>query len=230
VANFILLIYREFTEKAKMKLYNYFRSSASYRARIALNLKGIKFEYIPVHLIKNGGEQLKPEYLALNPMGQVPCLEHNGRMIAQTMAIFFYLDEIQQAPPLFPKDAYARAKVIELCEVVNSGIQPLHNTGVLGELTKRFGADQDAKAAWTQHWIQKGLVALEQTVSKTAGKFAVGDEPTAADCFVIPQMFAARRFGAEVSEFKTLLRIEKNANELPAFQLAHPEKQVDYAP
>lgn len=213
-----------------MKLYNYYRSSASYRARIALNLKGMKYEYIPVHLLKDGGEQLKPEYLALNPMGQVPCLEHNGHLISQTMAIMMYLDDIKPTPRLFPQDAFEKAKVIEICELINSGIQPLQNTGVISELAKQFNASPEQKAAWSQHWISKGLGALERILEKSSGKFAVGDEPGAADCFIIPQMFASRRFGADVNGFKNLLKVEKNASELAAFKEAEPAKQIDFTP
>lgn len=213
-----------------MKLYNYFRSSASYRVRIAMHLKGLDFEYIPVHLVRNGGEQFSNEYLQKNPMAQTPCLEHDGKFISQSMAIMFYLDEVRPVPRLFPTEPYERAKVIEACEIINSGIQPLQNLSVFNELGSRFNANQEDKNSWAQFWILKGLKAFEKIIAPTAGKFCFGDQPGAADCFLVPQLFASRRMGADINQFPTLLRIEENAKELLAFQKAEPARQIDYAP
>jgi maleylacetoacetate isomerase len=224
------LIYRENTEKAKMKLYNYFRSSASYRVRIGLNLKNIAYDYVPVHLVKNGGEQFSQAFLRKNPMAQLPCLEYNGHYIAQSMAILFYLDELKPNPRLFPVDAIQKAKVIEICELINSGIQPLQNLAVLNELGSRYSAGQAEKNSWSQHWINKGLTALEKLLSPTAGTFCFGNEVSAADCFLIPQMFASRRMGTDLSAFPTLLRIEKATSTMPPFQAAEPSRQIDFSP
>jgi maleylacetoacetate isomerase len=224
------LIYREKRGKAKMKLYNYFRSSASYRVRIALNLKGIKYDYIPVHLVKNGGEQYTAQYLKKNPLAQVPCLEFNGQFVSQSMAICFYLDDIKPNPRLFPTEPIYKARVIEICELMNSGIQPLQNLAVTNELGARYSAGQAEKNSWSQHWINKGLTALEKIIAPTAGTFCFGNEITAAECFLIPQMFSSHRMGVDLSAYPTLLRIEKAASALPAFQAAEPSRQVDYAP
>lgn len=210
-----------------MILYNYYRSSASYRVRIALNLKGFAFEYRPVHLLKDGGEQRKNDYAALNPSREVPTLVHDGRTIAQSMAIIDYLDHVKAEPALFPKDAYLRALTVQACEIVNSGTQPLGNLKVLNELGSRFGATGEAKTAWIHHWVTEGLTALESHVAKHAGRFCIGDQVTAADCFLIPQLFAAERFKVPVTDYKTLLRIRSECESLPAFQKAAPGVQPD---
>ncbi|MEK6554805.1 MAG: maleylacetoacetate isomerase [Bdellovibrionota bacterium] len=209
------------------RLYNYYRSSASYRVRIALNLKGFKYEYVPVHLLKNGGEQKLPDFLKKNPMGQVPCLEHDGRYLSQSMAILFYLDELSKNPALFPKDAFERAKVLEVCEAINSGIQPLQNTAVSAALEKQFSASEAQRAEWNKGWISKGLEALENTLSASAGAYSFGDTVSAADIFIVPQMYAARRFVGPKDKYKTLTKIENNCLKLDAFRLAEPSVQPD---
>lgn len=210
-----------------MILYNYYRSSASYRVRIALNLKGIAYEYRPVHLLKDGGEQLKSDYASLNPSREVPTLIHAGQTIAQSMAIIDYLDYVIAEPALFPLDPFKRALTIQACEIVNSGTQPLGNLKVLNDLGSRFGADSEAKTAWIHHWVTEGLTALEAHVAKHAGRFCIGDEVTAADCFLVPQLFSAERFKVPVSPYKTLLKIRKECEQLPAFQKAAPNVQPD---
>jgi maleylacetoacetate isomerase len=209
------------------RLYNYYRSSASYRVRIALNLKGFEFEYIPVHLLKNGGEQKLPDFLKKNPMGQVPCLEHDGRFISQSMAMLFYLDDLKKSPPLFSNDAFERAKILEFCETINSGIQPLHNTAVSAELEKRFSASVEQRTEWNNFWIQKGLNAIEESLKATARTYCFGETVSAADLFLIPQLYAARRFVGPTDQYKLLSKIEANCLKLDAFRLAGPAVQPD---
>lgn len=210
------------------KLYNYFRSSASYRARIALNLKGIAFEYVPVHLIQDGGQQHRPEYRAVNPAGHVPTLEHDGFRVAETMAILQYLDDVQPTPRLFPTDARTRATVIQICELINSGIQPLGNLKVTKYLSKTLGLPKEIVDGWSRHWIEEGFRALEQVLAGCAGRHAVGDEITAADVYVVAQCFTARRFGVKVEDYPNLARVDAAASALEAFARAHPDKQPDW--
>ncbi|MGZ3721442.1 MAG: maleylacetoacetate isomerase [Bdellovibrionales bacterium] len=211
-----------------LKLYSYFRSSASYRARIALHWKALPFEYVPVHLTKEGGQQNKPEYLEINPMGHVPALIHDGFLIAETVAILQYLDDVFPAKPLFPTVPRDKAMVLQIAEVVNSGIQPLQNLKVTKALEETFGLAKSASADFTKHWIGDGMHKLEKLLERTAGSFCFGGEVTAADCFLIPQCFSARRFGVNVDQFANISFIEANAVKLEAFKKAHPENQPDY--
>jgi maleylacetoacetate isomerase len=208
-------------------LYNYFRSSASYRVRIALNLKGIQYEYRAVHLTQNGGEQKTAEYTQLNPSAQVPTLVHRGRALAQSMAIIQYLDEIVLEPAFFPKDAFEKARVIQACEIINSGIQPLHNLSLLQELKTRAHFTQDQNTEWTAYFIRKGLKALENLLITTAGTYCFGHTLSAADIFLAPQAFAAARNGVALDEFPVLARVVKNYEALPAFKDASPDVQPD---
>ena len=212
-------------------LYSYFRSSASYRVRIALGLKGIDYEYRAVHLLNDGGEQLQTDYAALNPSREVPTLVHrkDGKeiLIGQSVAIVDYLDRVAPSPLLFPQDAVQRAKVLQVCEVINSGIQPLHNLRVLKTLTAKFGANEEQKNEWTRHWLQYGLETLEQLISPTAKTFSFGEEPGAADCFLIPNLANADRFQVDLAAFPTLLRVRENCEKLPAFIQASPTKVPD---
>lgn len=217
-------------EKSEILLYNYYRSSASYRVRIALHFKDIPFKYIPVHLIKDGGEQFSAEYKKLNPLAQVPCLVKDGRPLGQSMAIIQYLEDICPEPRLFPEDFYEKAIVIQLCEAFNSGIQPLQNLSVLAQLETQLGANQEAKNKWIQYWIHRGLESVEQLLSKTAGKYSFGDEITAADCFLVPQVFTAKRFNVDLAPYKNLMRVNMLALEHNAFQMAEPTRQIDYTP
>lgn len=212
-----------------LKLYSYFRSSASYRVRIALNWKQLPYEYVPVHLIKDGGQQNQAAYRRINPMGHVPALEHDGFLLAESVAIMQYLDSLQPERPLFPSDPRAHAKVLQICEVINSGIQPLQNIKVTKSLESDFGLGKPDVERWLKHWVEDGLQNLERLLETTAGTYCFGDEVTAADTFVIPQCFSSRRFGIRVENFPVLSRIEANATKLEPFRKAHPQQQPDFA-
>jgi maleylpyruvate isomerase len=210
-----------------VKLYNYWRSSASWRVRIALNYKGVAYEYVPVSLVKDGGEQLRDEYRAVNPMAQVPTLVlDDGRQLSQSMAIIEYLEETIPTPPLLPRDPYLRARARQLAELVNSGIQPLQNTGPLRELKARGVDERD----WGRHFIARGLDALQQSAQATAGTFLVGDELSIADVLLVPQLNNARRFELDAARWPLLARVEEACAKLPAFQIAHAERQPDAVP
>jgi maleylacetoacetate isomerase len=210
-----------------LKLYNYFRSSASYRVRIALHWKELEFEYVPIHLVRGGGLQNSEEYRRVNPMGHVPALDHDGFLVAESVAIIDYLDSLAPAKRLFPADPRARATVLQICELLNSGIQPLQNLKVHKELKSVYGFNDEQIKQWTAHWIDKGFESLERILEKTAGSFCYGGEVTAAECFLIPQCFASRRFGVKVEDYPLIARIEAAAVKLPAFEKAHPSKQPD---
>ncbi len=213
----------------KVRLYSYWRSSASYRARIALALKGVAYEQVNVHLLRGGGEQLAQPYRDVNPMAQVPTLEieEDGRVyrLAQSLAICRYLDRRWPEPLLVPKGAEEEGTVWELAELVNSGIQPLQNLTVLRKL-KELVPTYDS-ADWMRHFVTMGLAALEARAKETAGRFLVGDQVSLADVCLVPQMFSAARFGVDTTSFPTLRRVNDTAAELPAFVAAHPAKQPD---
>jgi maleylacetoacetate isomerase len=211
-----------------MKLYNYFRSSASYRVRIGLSYKGISYEYKPIHLVKDGGQQTHPEYLQVNPMGHVPTLDDGGFVIAESMAILQYLDATHPERPLFPTEPRDRARVIQICEVINSGIQPLQNLKVMKELETGFGLSKTDSERFVKHWIVDGLQKLERIVERTAGSFSYGGEFTAAECFLVPQLFTAQRFGVNIDQYPCLARANASALKLSSVQQAHPTKQPDY--
>ena len=210
----------------KIKLYSYYRSSCSYRVRIALHLKNIHFKYIPVHLLKNRGEQNSEEYKSLNPEGQVPCLVHNNLVITQSMAILQYLEDIYPSPVLFPKEK--KAQVISLCEMINSGIQPLQNLKVLEYLKTNLSGRTVDRNKWLSFWIQKGLSTVEEKLKNNkGGPFAIGRTVTAAELFIIPQIYNAKRFNVNLKNFPRLLAIEDLCQNLPAFKKAHPDTQPD---
>lgn len=204
-------------------LYGYWRSSCSWRVRIALNLKGIAFENVPVHLVKDGGLQNTAEHRARNPMAQVPAFSVSSGTLSQSLAIIEFIDEMHPEPPLLPSDPFAKAQARGLAEVVNSGVQPLQNLSVLQHVD---GLGQD-KGAWGRHWIQRGLDRMEQAVQATAGRFCVGDQVTVADLCLVPQLYNARRFGCDESGWATLLRIEAACMAMEAFAAAHPSRQPD---
>jgi maleylacetoacetate isomerase/maleylpyruvate isomerase len=212
-----------------MKLYTYFRSSAAYRVRIALNLKGLAYDSAPVHLTRGGGEQHSTAYRELNPQALVPVLEDGARHLTQSLAIIEYLDEVHPQPPLLPKDPPGRARVRALALAIACDLHPLNNTRVLSYLTGPMGLGNEAKQTWYCHWIAVGLGALEATLARDrqTGKFCHGDAPGLADCCLVPQMANARRFKCDVAPYPTLLKIESNCQALDAFQRAAPDRQPD---
>ncbi|MCA2981574.1 MAG: maleylacetoacetate isomerase [Myxococcaceae bacterium] len=211
-----------------MKLYNYWRSSSSYRVRLALHFKGVPFEYVAVSLLK--GEQHEATHRDRNPAGYVPVLEVDDgggvALLTQSVAIVEYLEECFPERPLFPSSRVDRARVRGLVELVNSGIQPFHNLATLNHL-KAIGADEKA---WAKHFVTQGLASLEALAQRHAGRFLFGDAFTFADCCLIPQLYGARRFGADVSAFPLLTRVEQACLELPHVQAARPEAQPDAQP
>jgi len=215
-----------------MKLYGYWRSSSAWRVRIALALKGVAYENVPVHLVRDGGEQYRPEHRARNPMSQVPVLEWEERgtvrQLAQSMAIIEYLDETHPEPPLLPRDPFARAQARMLAEHVNSGIQPLQNATVLKHARELLGEGADAK--WASTWISRGLEGLEGAAKPLAGRYTFGDTVSLPDLYVVPQMYNARRFKLDLARFPTLVRIDAALCEHPAFVAAHPNSQPDAPP
>ncbi len=211
-------------------LYTYFRSSTSYRVRIALHLKGLKFTSKPVHLLEGGGQQHTPEYRSLNPAGEVPTLVHNGNILSQSFAIIEYLDELFPEPKLFPAAPYDKARVRQICEHINCGIHPIANLKVQQYLTTQLSVSEEVKNQWLKHWIQEGMITLENLLTKTAGEFAFGDTLTVADLFVVPQVFSSKRFGVTLENFKTIQKVYERAMKLDAFNKAHPHVQQDTPP
>ena len=212
---------------SKFILYNYFRSSTSYRARIALNLKGIAYEYKAVHLLNGGGEQHSAEYRRLNPQGEVPTLVHNGKAIAQSFAIIEYLEDVHKLPALFPEDPYLKAKVRQFCENINSFIHPLSNLKVLQKLEKDLKYTTEQKNEWVQHWYRQGFSALEEMLMEFSGTYCFGDQVTAADIMLIPCIFTAKRFQVNLDAYPLCLKINDNCLKLDAFKKAHPSRQPD---
>lgn len=212
-----------------MRLYGFWRSTATWRVRIALHYKGLEFEYVPVDL--RSGEQHRPEFREKNPIGHVPVLEflHDGRdaRIAESMAIIDYLEERCPDPPLLPRDPLRRARARQLALVVVSGIQPLQNTKVQRYVDEELHADSEA---WVRHWVSSGLSALEALTRETASTFSVGDAVSVADVCLVPQLSFARRFHVEVAAYSTLLRIEDACARLAPFADAHADRQVDAPP
>lgn len=212
-----------------MKLYSYFRSSAAYRVRIALNLKGLAYDTVPVHLLKDGGQQFSSEYRAVNPTGLVPTLAEDGWAVGQSMAILEYLEETHPEPALLPRDPKARARVRAIAQTIACDIHPLNNLRVLRYLKHTLGVSEDAKNAWYRHWVEDGLAALETLLANSpeTGRFCHGDVPTLADICLVPQMANARRFACDLSALPTLVRIDAACTEMDAFRQAAPDRQPD---
>ena len=212
-----------------IKLYSYWRSSACYRVRIALNLKGLPFQTMPVHLVRNGGEQHSEAFKVLNPQEMIPVLMHGGRMLRQSMAIIDYLDEIWTTNLLVPSIARDRQRVRAIAEMITCDIHPLGNLRVLQYLEDRFGADQAQRDEWSRHWIRSGFQAVEKVLedNPSTGAYCEGDVPTLADCCLIPQAYNAVRFGIDLAELPLIKRINETCLALPAFDNARPEKQPD---
>jgi maleylpyruvate isomerase len=212
-----------------MRLWDYFRSSAGYRVRIALGLKGLAVERVPVHLRRDGGQQRSARYRAINPAGLVPALEVEGGVLGQSLAIIEYLEETHPEPPLLPASPLLRAQVRAAALAVACDIHPLNNLRVLDYMEGPLGQDKPARDAWYRHWIAEGLGALEAQLATRpqGGPYAFGAAPTLADCCLVPQLYNARRFTCPLEAYPTLLAIEAACNALPAFQAARPERQSD---
>jgi maleylpyruvate isomerase len=209
-----------------VKLYSYFRSSAAYRARIALNLKGLSYETVSVHLVKDGGHNRRPEYRAVNPQMRVPALvAPGGEVLIQSLAIIEYLDETHPEPPFLPKDPIARAKVRGLAELIACDIHPLNNTSPLRYLKNQMGQEQSAIDAWYHRWVREGFEALEALLEP--GPYACGKVVTLADICLVPQVANARRLKVPLDKFPKIVGVDAACLKLPAFDAARPENQPD---
>lgn len=208
-------------------LYDYWRSGAAYRVRIALNLKGLDYEVRPVHLLRGGGEQHAADYRAINPQQMVPCLLDGDRVITQSLAAIEYLDETRPEPPLLPADARARARVRALAMVVACDAHPLGNLRVLDRLHAQFAADEAQRMEWSRHWIITGFQSLEAMLADNAatGRYCHGDTPGLADACLVPQAYSAQRRGVSLEAYPTVQRIHQECLQLEAFQRAAPERQ-----
>lgn len=211
----------------KLELYNYFRSSTSYRARIAMELKGLSYEYKPIHLLNNGGEQNSEPYRKMNPIGGVPTLVHGELIISQSFAIVEYLNSLVTEPNFFSHDSFINAKIRQFCEIINADTHPLTNLKVMQYLEKNAHFGDAEKKQWIHRWMGDGLRACEKLAEKFSGRFCFGDSPTAADIFLIPQIFSSQRFQVDLSPFPRLQQINKKCLELEAFKKAHPFRQID---
>ncbi|HJW46506.1 MAG TPA: maleylacetoacetate isomerase [Lysobacter sp.] len=213
----------------QLRLYSYWRSSAAYRVRIGLNLKGLPYEIAPIHLLRDGGEQRTPQFREVNPQGLVPVLQHGNRQLRQSLAILEYLDETWPTPPLLPATARARQRARALAQAIACDIHPLNNLRVLQYFEHEWNVPQPERDSWVRHWITEGFNAIESMVTGnlSTGQYCEGETPTIADCCLIPQVYNARRFGVDIAQFPTIARIEKNCLALPAFDLARPEMQPD---
>ncbi len=209
-----------------MKLYSYFRSSAAYRVRIALNLKGLAYDTLPVHLVKDGGHNRRPEFRAVNPQMRVPALvTPTGDVLIQSLAIIEYLDETHPEPPLLPKDPIARAQARALADIVACDIHPLNNIGSLRYLKRELHQEQAAIDAWYHHWVLAGFEAIEALVRP--GPYACGGAVTVADLCLVPQVNNARRLNVPLDKFPKIVAIDAACLALPAFDRARPENQPD---
>lgn len=210
-----------------MELYGYWRSSASYRARIALNYKQLDYNYIPVHLIKEGGEQHKQAYRQLNPNGLVPTLVDGAVILHQSLAIIEYLEEIHPKPSLLPGNAQKRGAIRAIALDIASELQPLINLRVQQYLVRELDADDSAKQAWLQHWFAQSFTALERNLEEVSGEYCVGDDFSLADVCLVPQVYSAERFGIDLQPYPLLRAIYQRLQELPWVAAAHPSKQPD---
>ena len=213
-----------------MKLYSFFRSSAAYRVRIALEVKGLAYEYVAKHLRSGGGEHRKPDYLALNPQGLIPALDDGGTVVTQSLAIIEYLEEAYpRTPRLLPTNAADRAIVRAMAQAIACDVHPLNNLRMLEYLKSQMGQSEDATNLWYRHWIAEGFAALEQSIGKHSGdgRHCFGDTVTMADVCLVPQVYNARRFAVDFTPHPALVRVSESLESLPAFAKARPEVQPD---
>ncbi len=209
-----------------VKLYSYFRSSAAYRVRIALNLKGLSYEMVPVHLTKDGGHQRQPAFRSVNPQMRVPALQlSSGEVLTQSLAIIEYLDDIQPEPPLLPADALDRAKVRAIAQIVACDIHPLNNLLPLQYLKRTLKHEQPDIDAWYHHWVTDGFTAIETLISP--GPYACGPQVTLADICLVPQVYNARRLKVPLDKFPKIVAVEAACLRVAAFDKATPDKQPD---
>ena len=213
----------------RLCLYSYWRSSAAYRVRIGLNLKGLPYDIMPVHLVRDGGQQHTAEFREANPQELVPVLQHGQRMLRQSMAILEYVDEVWPERPLLPTVARDRQRVRALAQVIACDIHPLNNLRVLQYFENEWGVPQAERETWSRHWMAQGFEAFEALLHDhpSTGAYCDGEVPTLADCCLVPQVYNARRFGLDLSPYPTILRIEEACLALPAFDAARPENQPD---
>lgn len=212
----------------RLHLYSYWRSSAAYRVRIGLNLKGLHYDILPVHLLRDGGDQHADEFVTVNPQRLIPVLQHGERLLRQSLAILEYIDEIWPSPPLLPAVSRDRQRVRALAQLVACDIHPLNNLRVLRYL-EGWGVPQPERDEWTRHWISEGLAAFEASLCghPATGTFCEGELATIADCCLIPQLYNAHRFSVDLQPYPTIRRIEDACLALPAFDAARPERQPD---
>lgn len=210
-------------------LYNYFRSSTSYRVRIAMQLKNISFKYHPVHLLNNGGEQHTAEYRQLSPAGEVPTLVHGNFKLGQSMAIIEYLDQVVAEPRLLPAEPQMAGRVRQFCENINC-VHAYGNLKTLAKLKSDFAITDEQKNQWIHHWAHESFQVTEKILSESAGSYCFGHAVTAADVFLAPQIFSALRFGVDLQPYPQVRRVAENCENLAAFRLAHPYRQPDTLP
>lgn len=212
-----------------LRLYSYWRSSAAWRVRIGLNLKGLPYQIVPVHLLRDGGQQHAEAFRALNPQQLVPVLLDGERVMRQSLAILEYLDEVWPDEPLLPATARERERVRSLAMLVACDIHPLNNLRVLQFFQDEWNVPQPERDEWVRHWMAEGFAAFESLVAghPSTDRFCEGERPGMAECCLVPQLYNARRFGLDLSPYPTLLRIEAACEALPAFQAAHPDRQPD---
>ena len=210
-----------------LRLYGYWRSSAAYRLRIAMNLKGLEYAQLPINIAPAASEQIGAEFQALNPQMRVPVLEADGELLTQSMAILEWLEETYPQIPLVPANKLSRARCRAFADIIACDVHPLNNLSVLSQLKDAFGAGPDQISDWYADWIRRGFFALEAMVQDKTTKFAYGEEPSFAEICLVPQIYNARRFDVDLSAFPTLVQLDAESMELEAFQRAVPEVQPD---